>query len=81
MSVLILAEHDNSELVPATLHAVTAAAAFDEDIDFLVAGKDCGGVAEAASKIAGVSKVIHVEHDAYAVLACDPACGDRGGGF
>ncbi len=67
MSVLILAEHDNSELTPATLHAVTAAAAFGEDIDLLVAGKDCAGVAEAASKIAGVSKVIHVEHDAYAM--------------
>lgn len=66
MSVLVLAEHDDNELVPATLHAVTAAAALDGDVHMLVAGKDCGAVAEAASKIAGVAKVVHIEHDAYA---------------
>ena len=66
MSVLVLAEHDDNELVPATLHAVTAAAALDSDVHALVAGKDCAAVAEAASKIAGVTKVIHVEHDSYA---------------
>jgi len=52
--------------VPATLHAVTAAAALDGDVHMLVAGKDCGPVAEAAAKIAGVAKVVHIEHDAYA---------------
>ncbi|MEZ5935955.1 MAG: FAD-binding protein [Alphaproteobacteria bacterium] len=66
MSVLVLAEHDDNALVPAVLHAVTAAAALDSDVHLLVAGKDCGAVAEAASKIAGVAKVVHVEHDAYA---------------
>ena len=66
MSVLVLAEHDDNELVPATLHAVTAAAALGSDVHMLVAGKDCSAVAEAASKIAGVAKVIHIEHDAYA---------------
>lgn len=66
MSVLVLLEHDDNELVPATLHAVTAAAALGEDIHLLVAGKDCGAVAEAGAKIAGVAKVIHVEHDVYA---------------
>ena len=66
MSVLVLAEHDDNELVPATLHAVTAASALDSDVHALVAGKDCGAVAEAASKIAGVTKVIHVEHEVYA---------------
>jgi len=58
--------HDDNELVPATLHAVTAAAALDSDIHLLVAGKDCGPVAEAAAKIAGVTKIVHVEHDVYA---------------
>ena len=66
MSVLVLAEHDDDTLVPATLHAVTAAAKLDSDVHLLVAGKDCAGVADAASKIAGVAKVIHVEHNAYA---------------
>ncbi|MGI9494262.1 MAG: electron transfer flavoprotein subunit alpha/FixB family protein [Geminicoccaceae bacterium] len=67
MSVLVLAEHDNNELNPATLHAVTAAAGLGEEIALLVAGKDCGDVAAAAAKVAGVAKVIHVEHDAYAM--------------
>ncbi len=67
MSVLVLAEHDNNELNSATLHAVTAAAGLGEDIDLLVAGKDCGDVAAAAAKVAGVAKVIHVEHDTYAM--------------
>ncbi len=66
MSVLVLAEHDDNELVPATLHAVTAAAALDSDVHLLVAGKDCGAVAEAAAKIDGVARVLHVEHDVYA---------------
>ena len=66
MSVLVLAEHDDNEMIPATLHAVTAAAVLDSDVHLLVAGKDCGQVAEGAAKIAGVSKVIHAEHDAYA---------------
>jgi len=66
MSVLVLAEHDDNELAPAVLHAVTAAAALGEDVDLLVAGKDCGSVAEAAAKVSGVAKVVHVEHDAYA---------------
>ncbi len=66
MSVLVLAEHDDNQLNPATLHAVTAAAGLGEDIDLLVAGKDCGDVADAAAKIAGVGKVILIEHDVYA---------------
>ncbi|MGH1483247.1 MAG: electron transfer flavoprotein subunit alpha/FixB family protein [Geminicoccales bacterium] len=65
MSVLVLAEHDNSQLNPATLHAVTAAAGLGEDIDLLVAGKACADAATAAAKVAGIAKVIHVEHDAY----------------
>jgi electron transfer flavoprotein alpha subunit len=66
MSVLVLAEHDNRELVQATLHAVTAAKALDDDVHLLVAGQDCGAAAEAAAKVAGATKVLHVEHAAYA---------------
>jgi len=65
MSVLVLAEHDNQVLKSATLNAVTAAAELG-DVTILVAGKDCQGVAEAASKVAGVTKVLHAESDAYA---------------
>jgi electron transfer flavoprotein alpha subunit len=66
MTALVLAEHDNRELALATLHAVTAARALDEAVDLLVAGKDCRPVAEAAAKVAGVTRVLQVEHEAYA---------------
>ncbi|HRY26269.1 MAG: electron transfer flavoprotein subunit alpha/FixB family protein [Geminicoccaceae bacterium] len=66
MAVLILAQHDNQTLDPAVLHAVTAAAALPGPMHVLVAGAECGAVAEAAAKIAGIEKVIRVEHSAYA---------------
>ena len=57
MSNLVIVEHDNNEVAAATLHAVTAASQIGGDIDLLVAGENCGAVAEAAARIAGVSKV------------------------
>ena len=45
MAALVLAEHDNAALKPATLNAVAAAKEIaGADIDILVAGKDCRGV-------------------------------------
>ncbi len=61
MAALVIAEHDNSELKAATLHTVTAAAAIDSDVHVLVAGQGCGAVAEAAAKVAGVTKVLVAE--------------------
>ena len=58
MSILVIAEHDNQELKPATLNTMTAAAQIGGDVDILVAGHGCGAVAEAASKIAGAAKVL-----------------------
>jgi electron transfer flavoprotein alpha subunit len=54
---LVVVEHDNNEVAIATLNAVTAAQQIGGDIDLLVAGENCGDVAEAAAKIAGVSTV------------------------
>jgi electron transfer flavoprotein alpha subunit len=65
MPVLLIAEHDNATLKPATLNAVTAAAKLG-DVEILVAGKDCGPAAEAAAKIAGVKKVLVADDAAYA---------------
>ncbi|MGB5078455.1 MAG: electron transfer flavoprotein subunit alpha/FixB family protein [Sphingorhabdus sp.] len=62
MSVLVFVEHDNVSLKDATLAAVTAAGMLGE-VHALVAGSGCGAVAEAAGKIAGVTKV-HVADDA-----------------
>jgi electron transfer flavoprotein alpha subunit len=66
MSILVVADHDNAELKPATLVVVAAAQAIGGDIDVLVAGEGCGAVAEAASKVAGVAKVLCADDAAYA---------------
>jgi len=66
MSVLVLAEHDNDSIRPATLSAVTAAGELDSDVHVLVAGHNCGGAAAAAAKIAGVAKVLKADDAAYA---------------
>jgi len=57
MSLLVIAEHDNAGLKAATLNAVTAAAKIGGEIHILVAGANCGAVAEQAAKVAGVAKV------------------------
>lgn len=65
MSSLVIVEHDNSEVGAATLHAVTAASQIGDDVDLLVAGENCGAVAEAAAKIAGVNKVLVADDAAF----------------
>jgi electron transfer flavoprotein alpha subunit len=66
MSILIISEHDNQSLKPVTLNLVTAAQQIGGDIDLLVAGENAQAVAEAASAIAGVRKVILADSAAYA---------------
>ncbi len=61
MSILILAEHNNSEIASATLHTVTAAAQIGGNIHILIAGSNCDGAAQAAAKINGISKVIKAD--------------------
>jgi len=58
MAILIIADHDNAALKPATLNAVTAATRVGGDVHVLVAGHGAQPVAEAAAKISGVSKVL-----------------------
>ena len=65
MSILIIAEHDNNELKGATLNTVAAGVAIGGDIDILVAGTDCGSVAEAASQVPGVRKVLVADKETY----------------
>ena len=66
MSSLVIAEHDNASIRPATLNTVTAALQCGGDVHVLVAGLNAAAAAQAASQIAGVAKVIHVEGDAFA---------------
>ncbi|CAI8976111.1 Electron transfer flavoprotein subunit alpha [Pseudomonas sp. IT-P258] len=66
MTILVIAEHDNKVLAPATLNTVAAAAKIGGDIHVLVAGQGAGAVAEAAAKVAGVAKVLVADNAAYA---------------
>ena len=65
MSILVIAEHDNFELKTATLNTVAAGLAIGGDIDILVAGADCESVAESASQIPGVTKVLLANKETY----------------
>lgn len=66
MSILVVAEHDNTNLKAPTLVAVAAAQAIGGEIEVLVAGSGCAAVGEAAAKIDGVSKVLVADNAAYA---------------
>ena len=92
MTCLVIAEHDNDTLLPATLRTVTAATCLAEDIHVLVAGHRCAGVAKEAARITGVSKVLMAEADYLEIpLAENMAClvasvtreggGGRGAGY
>ncbi len=65
MNTLVWVEHDNATVKDATLAAVTAAGKLG-DVTALVAGSGCDGAANAAAKIAGVSKVLKADDAAYA---------------
>ena len=58
MKTLVLAEHDQQSLKSATLHAVTAASQLGLPVEILVAGQNCAAAAQAASQLAGVTKVL-----------------------
>lgn len=66
MAVLVIAEHDNASLKPATLNAVTAAKELSDDIHVLVAGHQADAAAKEAAAVAGVTKVLHAESEAQA---------------
>jgi electron transfer flavoprotein alpha subunit len=61
MTSLVIAEHDNASLKPATLNAVTAAVACGGDVHVLVAGHNAAAVAQAAAQVQGVAKVLHAD--------------------
>lgn len=65
MTALVIAEHDHKILKGGTANAVAAASKMGGDVHVLVAGTSTKSVAEAASKLAGVTKVLHVEAAQY----------------
>ena len=66
MASLVIAEHDNATLKGATLNTVTAASQCGGEVHVLVAGLNAAAAAQAASQIAGVIKVIHVDGEHFA---------------
>jgi electron transfer flavoprotein alpha subunit len=66
MTTLVIAEHDNAQLKAATLHTIGAARQLANGVHVLVAGSGARAVAEAASKVAGVDKVIFVDAPHFA---------------
>ena len=66
MTTLVIAEHDNTSLKPATLNTVSAAAQCGGEVHLLVAGHNASTVASAAAQVAGVAKVLHIDAESLA---------------
>ena len=66
MSVLVIAEHDNASIRPATLNTVTAALQCGAEVHVLVAGENAAAAAQQAAQILGVGKVLHADAPALA---------------
>jgi electron transfer flavoprotein alpha subunit len=84
MSILVIAEHDNSSLNVATLNSVTAAQAIGADIDILVAGEACQDAAAQAAQVAGINKVLVADNSAYAKALAEniaPLIAEVGAGY
>jgi electron transfer flavoprotein alpha subunit len=72
MTCLVVAEHDNAELKPATLSAIQAASEIGGDIHILVAGSGCAAVADQAAKVAGVASVKVADDARYEHQLAEP---------
>jgi electron transfer flavoprotein alpha subunit len=64
MSVLVIAEHDQHAVHPASLSAIRAAQQLGE-VTVLVIGNQCNDVALSIAKIAGLEQVLLLEGDCY----------------
>ena len=65
MSVLLIAEHNNKEVKPFTLNAITAASQINEDLHVLVIGNKADTVTKSISEVPNVKKVIHIDNEIY----------------
>ena len=66
IKALVVAEHDNAGIRPATLNTITAAAKLGGEVHVLIAGAGSAGAAGAAAAASGVAKVLHAEGDLFA---------------
>jgi len=65
MSILVIAEHDNTNIKGATLNALAAATQISGDVTLMIAGSDCASVVSEAQTFDGVSKIISTDNDKY----------------
>jgi electron transfer flavoprotein alpha subunit len=65
MTILVIADHNNETIGQPTLVTIAAALEIGGDVEILVAGGNCAAAGEAASKIAGISKVLVADNAAY----------------
>jgi electron transfer flavoprotein alpha subunit len=63
MEVLVIVEHDNTEVKPATLNTITAGLEIGE-VTVLVAGSNCRDIAETISSLADVNRVLLADNPA-----------------
>jgi electron transfer flavoprotein alpha subunit len=66
IKALVVAEHDNAGVRPATLNTVSAALKLGGEVHVLIAGAGAAGAASAAAAISGVAKVLHAEGEWFA---------------
>lgn len=84
MSILVLVEHDNTDINAASFNTLAAAQKIGGDITALVVGQGVAAVAEKAAQIEGVSKVIAAEDEALANALAEnvaPVVVDLAGGY
>lgn len=72
MAVLVLAEHDNQSLKATSLNTIAAANKLSGDVDVLVAGESCAGVAQKIAGLEGVKRVLVVDDAKYGDQAAEP---------
>ena len=65
MSILVIAEHDNTNLKGATLNTVAAAKKIGSDISLLVAGLNISSVIDEAKQLNGVTKILSCDDAIY----------------
>lgn len=65
MGVLVIAEHNNQQILQSTYHAITAGRKIDHHVHVLVAGHELSGAKEEASRIHGIQKVLFADHELF----------------
>ena len=84
MSILVIAEHNNQQLNPATLSALAAAVELGGDIDLMIAGSNCQALIEQSSQIGCIAKVVAADNSACEYFLAEniaPLIADNAAGY